>query len=283
MRFALNIPNFAEFADAATVVSLARDAEAAGWEGFFVWDHINPFGDMPVPVADPWILLAAVAQSTERLALGPMVTPLPRRRPWVVARQSATLDQLSHGRLILGVGLGVPVETEYAAFGEETSLKVRAEKLDEGLEILCGLWSGGPFEHHGRHYQVERTCFLPAPVQRPRIPIWVAGVWGRQGPLRRAARFDGYFPLKMDPNGGESEPIEPEEYDSVRRRLEQLRGGRAIELVTVAEVVDAAPRDPSRLRALADAGVTWYMEGLSTRALGMPELAARVRQGPPRL
>jgi alkanesulfonate monooxygenase SsuD/methylene tetrahydromethanopterin reductase-like flavin-dependent oxidoreductase (luciferase family) len=283
MRFGLNMPNFAEFADPATVVELAREAEAAGWEGFFVWDHINPFGEMGVPVADPWVLLAAVAQATKRMVLGPMVTPVPRRRPWVLARQTATLDQLSQGRLVLGVGLGLPEETEFAAFGEETDIKIRAEKLEEGLEILCGLWSGEPFEFTGRHYRVARTRFLPVPVQQPRIPIWVAGVWGKLGPLRRASRFDGYFPIKIGEDEREGEPLEPDEYAEVRRRLETMRDGRPIDMVMCEEVVDTSPRDVDRLRAFDEAGVTWFMEGLGTRYVGMDDLFARVRKGPPRL
>lgn len=282
MRFALNLPNFAEFADPATAVRLARDAEAAGWDGFFVWDHINLFGEAPVPMADPWVLLTAVAAATERMALGPMVTPVPRRRPWVLARQTATLDQLSRGRLVLGVGLGLPAETEYAAFGEETDLRTRAQKLDEGLEILAGLWSGEPYQFHGRHYQVARTRFLPTPVQQPRIPVWVAGGWSNEGPLRRAAAWDGYFPLKMT-DDAEGEPITPQEFAEVRLRLLSMRDGRPIDIIMAEEIVDTKPRDPERLREFAASGVTWYMDGLSTRHVGLDDLFDRVRQGPPRL
>jgi alkanesulfonate monooxygenase SsuD/methylene tetrahydromethanopterin reductase-like flavin-dependent oxidoreductase (luciferase family) len=277
------MPNFAEFADPATIVALARDAEAAGWDGFFVWDHINIFGAEPVPVADPWILLAAAAQVTERIAIGTMVTPVPRRRPWVLARQTATLDCLSGGRLILGVGLGLPAETEYAAFGEEADIRVRAEKLDEGLAILAGLWSGEPFEFEGRHYHVARTRFLPTPVRRPRIPVWVAGTWPKEGPLRRAAAWDGYFPLKLGSDGSEESPMTDDEIVQARTRLEKLRDGRPTDIVVVEEVVDPSPRDVSRLRAFAAAGVTWYMEGLGTRYLTLEAIFERVRLGPPRM
>jgi probable F420-dependent oxidoreductase len=283
MRFGLDMPNFAEFSEPETLVALARDAEAAGWDGFFVWDHINIFGEMPVPVADPWILLAAAAAATKRIALGPMVTPLPRRRPWVLARQTATLDALSKGRLILGVGLGLPAETEYSAFGEDPDIRVRAQKLDEGLAILAGLWSGEPFEFHGRHYSVDRTRFLPTPVQQPRIPVWVAGTWPKDGPLRRAAEWDGYFPLKMDPNGGEEEPLTPEEIATMRDRLQSLRSGRPIDIVMADEVTGTGPADVERLRVFERAGVTWYLRGLSTRHLEMAALRDLVRQGPPRL
>lgn len=283
MRFGLDMPNFAEFADPETVVSLARDAEAAGWDGFFLWDHINVFGETPVPVADPWVLLAAVAGATRRISLGTMVTPLPRRRPWVLARQTATLDQLSKGRVILGVGLGLPAETEFEAFGEDPDIRIRAQKLDEGLAILAGLWTGETYEFRGRHYKVDRTRFLPTPVQRPRIPVWVAGTWPKDGPLRRAAAWDGYFPIKMDPNGGEEEPITPDEIATMRDRLTSLRSGRPIDIVVAQEVVDTKPLDVDRLRAFERAGATWYLLGLGTRYVDMAALLDRVRLGPPRL
>src|SRR5262245_36792420 len=122
MRYAISIPNFGDWADPRTIVSLAHDAETSGWNGFFLWDHIR-FSAAPVPVQDPWVLLAAIATSTERLVIGPMVTPLPRRRPWVVARQAGASDHLSNGRMLLGVGLGEPRDVELGAFGEPTDLK----------------------------------------------------------------------------------------------------------------------------------------------------------------
>ncbi len=140
--------------------SLAVDAEQAGWDGVFVWDHMVVWsGNL---VGDPWILLAAAAAATERIALGPMVTPLPRRRPWKLAREAVTLDQLSGGRLILGVGIGFPPEPEFTAFGEPTEAKVRAEMLDEGLEIITGLWTGRPFG-----FRVVTTTSRRWPFYRP--------------------------------------------------------------------------------------------------------------------
>ena len=228
-------------------------------------------------------LLAAVAQATERIKLGTAVTPVPRRRPWVLARQTATLDCLSGGRLMLGVGLGEPGETEFTAFGEEADIRVRAQKLDEGLAILAGLWTGEPFEFEGRHYHVARTRFLPTPIQRPRIPVWVAGKWPNDGPLRRAAAWDGYFPIKPGPDFGEEVPMTADEIREIRSRLEQLRDGRPADIVVAEEVMDPSPRDAGRLRAFAAAGVTWYMEGLGTRYLSFEAIIERVRQGPPRL
>jgi alkanesulfonate monooxygenase SsuD/methylene tetrahydromethanopterin reductase-like flavin-dependent oxidoreductase (luciferase family) len=201
MRYAVNVPNFEDYSDVRTVAALAADAEAAGWDGFFVWDHLAFVKAWRLRIADPWVLLTGVALATERLRLGPMVTPLPRRRPWKLARETVTLDRLSGGRLVLGVGLGEPPEDEYGSFGEPTDPVVRAAMLDEGLEVLTRLWSGETVSFAGRHYRVDEVAFRPTPVQRPRIPIWVAGAWPRPGPLRRAARFDGSCPLKVGPDG----------------------------------------------------------------------------------
>lgn len=192
MRFGLYVGPIGDYADPRTLASLARDAEAAGWDGFFTWDHITM--DHVTPVADPWIAFAAIATQTERIRFGPLVTPLTRRRPWKVAREAASLDQLSGGRLILGVGLGYS-RKEFRAFNEPFGLKRRAAMLDEALEVLTGLWSGEPFSFAGKHYRVKEAQFLPGPVQSPRVPIWVAGLWPNRAPLRRAARWDGVFPL----------------------------------------------------------------------------------------
>ncbi len=167
MHYAVNLPNLGALADPRSAVEMAVAAEAAGWHGVFVWDHI--LGWDGAEVGDVWVILAAMAQATSKIRLGPMVTPLPRRRPWVVARQAVTLDHLSNGRLTLGVGLGTPPETEFARFGEDQDAKARAAKLDEGLDVLVGMWSGEPFEYRGDHYLIEkRTRFRPVPNQRPR-------------------------------------------------------------------------------------------------------------------
>jgi alkanesulfonate monooxygenase SsuD/methylene tetrahydromethanopterin reductase-like flavin-dependent oxidoreductase (luciferase family) len=150
-------------------VTLARAAEDAGWDGVFTWDGIHVGDDMEVH--DPWVLMAAFAMATERVRLGAIVHPLPRRRPWKVARESATLDGLSKGRLVLPVGLGALDDAGFGRVGEVTDRRIRAERLDESLEILTGLWSGEPFGFAGRHYRFEPMAFRPTPVQRPRIPI----------------------------------------------------------------------------------------------------------------
>ena len=198
LHSALWLPIFDELADPAVVARLAAEAEEAGWQGVFVWDHLRwraPVRD----VADPWITLTAIAVATERVRFGPMITPLARRRPAKVARETATLDRLSGGRLTLGVGLGSDrFGGELSATGEELDDRRRGQQLDESLAILTAAWSGEPVHHHGEHYTVDDFQFLPRPVQRPGVPVWAAGFPGNMKPLRRAARLDGFFPVNLE-------------------------------------------------------------------------------------
>jgi alkanesulfonate monooxygenase SsuD/methylene tetrahydromethanopterin reductase-like flavin-dependent oxidoreductase (luciferase family) len=197
LRSALWLPLFDELADPRAVARLAADAEDAGWDGCFVWDQLH-WGAPVREVADPWITLAAIATATERLRLGPMVTPLARRRPAKVARETVTLDWLSDGRLTLGVGLGSDrFAGELSKTGEQLDDRKRGQMLDESLEILAAAWSGDPVRHRGEHYIVDDIAFLPRPVQRPGVPIWAAGFPGNVKPIRRAARLDGFFPANL--------------------------------------------------------------------------------------
>lgn len=182
-RRAIFVAPFEELSEPALVAELAARAERRGWDGFFVWDHVA-YSEPVRALADPWITLAAVAVATRRVTIGPLVTPLPRRRPHQLARETVTLDRLSEGRLVLGVGLGSEVTGEFdpERFGEEGDPRARARLLDEGLERLRAYWDGE---------------FEPRPVQRPRIPVWVAARWPHRRPLRRAARWDGLFPIDL--------------------------------------------------------------------------------------
>ncbi|HEX8681220.1 MAG TPA: LLM class flavin-dependent oxidoreductase, partial [Ardenticatenaceae bacterium] len=186
MKFGFVLP----FGDARAVANLARDAEQAGWDGIFVWE--------PVWGIDAWVSLAAAAMQTERIRLGTMLTPISRMRPWKLASETVTLDHLSIGRVTLSVGLGA-LDSGFEAFGEVTDRKTRAELLDEGLDILTGLWRGQPFNYDGKHYKVKETDFVvpPAPVQQPRIPIWVVGAWPRPKSMQRVLRYDGLLPNVM--------------------------------------------------------------------------------------
>ena len=190
VRFGLYVANYGEFSDVRALGELAREAEVGGWDGIFLFDSIQPSEPGSYePVADPWLALMAIALATERIRFGTLVTPLARRRPPKLDRETVTLDQASRGRLLLGVGLGYgpSADPEFAGLGEDSDPVVRAAKLDEGLEVLTGLWSGKPFSHAGQYYQVQETTFLPTPVQTPRIPIWVGGFWPNRRPMRRAA------------------------------------------------------------------------------------------------
>src|ERR687897_2387383 len=198
MRSGLFMPLFDALADPAVVARLSAEAEEAGWHGVFVWDNLR-YREPVVDVADPWITLTAVATATDRIRLGPLVTPLARRRPVKVARETVALDLLSGGRLTLGVGLGSDhFASEYSITGEELDDRRRARMLDEALGILKAAWSGEPVRHRGEHYTVDSMRFLPRPVQRPRVPVWVAGYSGKPRPMRRAARYDGFFPVNLE-------------------------------------------------------------------------------------
>ncbi len=280
MKLGVNVPNFGAYADPRVFASLAVDTEQAGWDGLFVWDHMLVWsGNM---VGDPWILLAAAAAATNRIALGPMVTPVPRRRPWKLAREAVTLDHLSGGRLIFGAGIGYPPDPEFTAFGEPSDETTRGEMLDEGLEILSGLWTGQPFRHTGRHYQLEEMTFLPAPVQRPRIPIWIAGMWPNRRPFRRAARFEGVFPIK---SGDEMPMLEPSELAEIVRYVDQYRASEEpYQVVTYADLRGEAGRAAELIEQWSEAGATWIHVGPGDFGMEPVEtFRARIRSGPPGL
>jgi len=232
-------------------------------------------------VADPWVALAVMAMSTERIRLGPMVTPIPRRHPWKLARETVTLDRLSAGRLLLGVGLGGFQSEEFEAFGEEGDPKVRAAKLDEGLEVLTGLWSGEPFSYSGKHYQVKEVHFIPPPVQQPRIPIWVAGTWPIKAPFRRAARWDGVVPTNRDVD----KPLTPAEIRDIVAYVKEHRASDAPFDVGHGGQTPGrdAAEDAEIVAPYAEAGVTWWLEARLPWVSPLAEVRERIRKGPPRV
>lgn len=277
MRFGITIPNFGEFGDARVLAHLAAAAEGAGWDGCFVWDTIRP-SDPAMPLAEPWMSATAMALATERIRIGPLVTPLARRRPWQVARQAVTLDHLSGGRLVLGVGLGGDAEGEYSGFGETGSNRQRAAMLDEALEVITGLWTGEPFSFQGEHYQVSDVAFLPTPRQQPRIPIWVGGMWPNKAPFRRAARYDGVFPI-VD---RASFAANPEEIRAIRALIAEHRTSDAPQDVIVqAESRGVSTAEMAKsIAALADAGVTWWLQTVDP-AESLGDIRALIGAGPP--
>ncbi len=281
MRYGVITPNFGDYFDSRRLAELAYEAEAAGWDGFFIWDHILLSAKrMSAPMADPWVALAAMAMRTTRIRLGPMVTPVARRRPWKLARETVSLDHLSDGRLILGVGLGYPPEVEFAMFGEDADDRVRAQKLDEGLDVLTGLWGGAPFRFDGAHYRVAESTFLPCPVQSPRVPIWVAGMWPNKPPFRRAARWDGVFPLKV---GFPAEQLTP---GDVRDMLAYIKRHRRTDTafdVVLGGITPDATQGTAIVAPYAEAGVTWWLEALDPWRGPLDAMRQRIHQGPPKL
>lgn len=197
MNHGLFLPPFGELSEPARLVEVAVAAERAGWDGLFLWDHIT-YRDPATHVADPWVVLSAVAQATARLRLGTMITPLPRRRPQVLARQAATLDRLSGGRVTLGIGIGGDAYGEFSDFGDEADARVRGAMLDEEVDLLRALWSGEEVTHRGAHHTVDGQRFLPTPVQDGGPPLWAATRFGNRKPLERAARLDGVFPIGLE-------------------------------------------------------------------------------------
>lgn len=283
MRFAINLPNTGPYADVLAVTDLARVAEDSGWEGLFVWDHVTWLRSEPQPVADPWILLTAVALATTRLRVGTMVTPVARRRPTKLARETVTLDRVSGGRLTLGVGLGSPVDDEFVAVGEPGDPKLLARRLDEGLDVLAAAWSGRPVSYHGTTQHVDGVTFLPRPVQRPRIPVWVGGNWPKRAPLRRALRWDGAVFTYLDesaPGPGWRSPRPDEIAELAALALHERGSADGFDIVVGGRSLD---EDAQLVAPLAAAGATWWQESLGPHYGEWEDVIDRVRLGPPRM
>jgi len=274
MRYGIVTPNLGEYADPRVAVRLARVAEAAGWEAFFVWDHLGFVRG--VPSGDPWIILSAVAALTTRLKLGLAITPLARRRPQVVANAMASLDLLSGGRAIFGAGLG-GVPEEFTAFGEPGDAKERAAMLDEGLQILDGLWSGETVTHRGRYYSVQGVTLTPRPLQSPRIPIWIGGEGAPA--LRRAARWDGWLAPATSHDGTPTMAKSPERIAEMVAEIRRLRTTDAPFEVAIDGYSEVG--DPALPRAYGAAGATWWLESIHEARGTLDTVMARVKAGPP--
>ena len=281
MFYGIYTPNFGAETTPLLLADLAAEAEEYGWDGFFLWDHMVYSRSQKLPLYDPWVTLAGMAMRTNRIRIGTTVTPIARRRPWKLARETVTLDHLSAGRLILSVGVGDPDEADYGTFNEPTDRKVRAAMLDEGLEILNGLWSGKPFGFQGKYYQIKKCTFLPPPVQIPRIPIWVGGFWPHKRPFRRAAQWDGCFPLN---SGGPFTPP-PDTLRAIRLYIEQHRQSQApFDLVIMGFTPGKDPKAArKKLAGYAGTGLTWWLESLYRWRNSIEGMRQRIRQGPPRI
>ena len=247
-RRAIFVAPFGELADARRLARLAEAAESQGWDGFFLWDHIV-YEDVS-ELADPWVAMTAIACATQRVRIGALVTPTPRRRIAKLARETVTLDRLSGGRLVLGVGIGGDRHGEFGPFGDPVDPRERARLLDAGLERLVELWGGE---------------FAPAPAQEPRIPIWVAARWPNRRPLRRAARWDGVFPIDLPG---------PEAVAELADVMRELRDGADDPFDIV--VTNPAGTDPAPWE---QAGATWCLTGFG-RAPTEAEVREAIDAGP---
>ena len=287
MKHAIYAPNFGDYGDPRRLVELAVAAEAAGYHGFFLWDHLvfEPSGTLEV--TDATVALAAVAQATTRLRLGAMVTPVARRRPWKLARELVTLDRLSAGRATLGVGLGEPAELEFAAFGEDPAPKARAGRLDEGLAIIDALWRGERVDFDGAHYRVDGARFAPPPLQQPRVPVWVAAMLPARAGLRRAARWDGAFPLALPADFAPGEGgvdwtafwLDLPGFAAVVGELRTMRDLAGFDVVASGRLGAPAPGGAAR-GDYAAAGATWWLDWVDETAGGMEATLAAVARGP---
>ncbi len=268
MRHALFVPPFDGLAEPERLVELAVVAEESGWDGLFLWDHLlYPYGPGVRDLLDPYVCLGALALATSHLVLGPMVTPLARRRPAVLARQTLTLERLSHGRLVLGLGLGDDEAPglEFSRFGDVSDPRERARALDEGLEVLTGLLSGARVDHHGPLYQAHDVAFSPTSERPGGIPLWIAGRWPHPRPIARAARFQGMAVIDL---------VKPSQVLALRSQL----AAAGADLDTFEVALRRVPGDDPR--AWERAGVTWLLHQVGPFSLVAEEALHLARRGP---
>lgn len=282
MKYAINLPNGLECGHPRKLAEFACIAEAAGWDGIFLEDYIIWQGHNDAPTYDPWVALAAMALTTSSIRLGTMVTAIARRRPWKLAKEAVTVDHLSGGRLILGIGLGdTEIDTSFSSFGEETDAKQRAMKADESLELLAKLLSGKEVSHDGRFYQLQNVRLLPEPLQKPRIPIWIGGIWPLKGPVQRALRWDGACLYKRPPE----EDYTPKDVSELARLAQARPDPTAPFDIVVGHANWQRDKDRDRERAyvasLAEAGATWWSMYVSPDSEGA--MRQCIEEGPLRI
>ena len=277
MKYAFNFPLFDHLADERVLAELAHEAEQSGWDAVLVWDHVNlhlPGMANGGPHAEPWIALALMAQSTQRVLLGTCVTPVARRRPAKLAREILALQRLSGGRFVFGAGLGVGAE-EFDDLGEERHLPTRGDMLDEGLEVITQLLSGAPVDHDGEHYQLHSPTAFDAAAD---VPIWVAGTWPNKRPFRRAARYDGIYAMK----DGFVDPLTPQDVAAMASYIQQHRAtDKPFNLAVGANTSGDTSQDRDRAAALREAGANWWLDGTLTPFEDLQALRTRLHAGPP--
>lgn len=279
LRHAIGVPTVREFADPRLLVELAVAAEEAGWDGFFVWDHLLYRQPDPA-VADPQVVISAAAARTARMRLGILIVPLSRRRPAKVAKEMTTLDHLTGGRMVLGVGLG-SVPQEWSAFGEDPDPRVRARRMDEGLEIVAGLMAGQEVTVEGDHEAARGAAIHPASLQQPRVPIWIGGSWPNRRPFERAARWDGVMPTHVDYGSGTTMP--PSELADALAHVQAHRPDPTAPFDVVLE--GATTPDPDEaaetIAPYREVGLTWWIEALGWWRGDTVAARERIAAGPP--
>jgi alkanesulfonate monooxygenase SsuD/methylene tetrahydromethanopterin reductase-like flavin-dependent oxidoreductase (luciferase family) len=258
MKHALCLPNAGE-CDPRTLGELAKQAQDAGWDSVFIEDYIV-YQATELPTYDPWVCLASMALHTDTVQLGTLVTPPSRRRPWKLAAEATSVDHLSNGRLIVGIGLGDTTEPGFTAVGEDLEARVRAELVDESLAILDGLWRGTPFSFQGQHFTIDDLTLRPRPVQRPRIPLWIGGGWPNMGLKRRLPRWDGSCAYKHPVESGKD--MMPDDIRDLAATVLAVRG--SLEGFTIAvggrRRADDWERERDHIASVHEAGANVWME-----------------------
>lgn len=275
MKFGIYAPNWGKtFGNPKLVTELATLAEESGWDGFFLWDHIIFNDEGFQDVVDPFITLTSMALNTDRIKIGTTVTPVTRRRPWKLERETVTLDALSEGRLILGVGLGG--SNEFSMMNEETNPRILAEMAMEQLDILDGLWSGEEFSYNGKHYSFKELKFTPKPVQHPRIKLWGAGTWPKKGPFRRAAKLDGVIPLSVDYR----QPLTPEDYRNMIAYMKKQGLSEPYDIVKISFDTTKSCEKKRMIQDFQVVGVNWWLEMVSDWNGSIEKIRDIITQGP---
>lgn len=285
MQYGIEFANGGEWGDARTLGDLALLAEQSGWDGVFLEDYIVWQSHQDVPTYDPWVALAAMAMRTQRIRLGTEVTTLTRRRPWKLAREAVTLDHLSNGRMILGIGLGdAQGDISFSYFGEEADNKRRAKMLDEALDVLAGLWSGQLFSYEGEYYHVKEVTFLPRPLQTPRIPIWIGGGYPLKGPMERAARWDGSCLYRHAPNAP-FRHISADEVHALKSFVAPRRTASTPFDIVLGGQIRGEDWEAERahIKSVAEAGATWWIEYMPPEVGRLEQVRACVERGPLRI
>ena len=256
MKYGLALP----YNNGKRVMKYARLVEEAGWDGLFLGDAIW--------CEDPMIALTAAAAVTERIRLGTMIIPVPLRRPWKLASESVALDRLSNGRLILGLGTGA-VWMGWQGFPDEViENKARAKMLDETIDILTLFYKCRQFDYDGEYYnlklsELDEMYYPPKPVQRPRIPIWIPGIWPRKKSMQRTLKCDGLLAEVISPDG-KPEPVTPEDLRNMKAFVQENRTlNSPFDIVVNGNTIDLAEAERQEvLESWEEAGATWWVEGL---------------------